>query len=185
MRVFGNKFDKFFFFTKFNVLSKDQFGFRATFSTEYAIANIYDKFINNLDKGLSSCAIFLDLAKAFDSVSHQILLRKLHHYGAGGRALELFKSYLSCRSQFVKLNGIKSSLARVQFGVPQGSILGPLLFLIFINHLPNASKLYVKLFADDTFLCAQNKDFTDLERDVNTELQWIRCLSGLHQTTLL
>ena len=75
------------FFTKFDILSKDQFGFRAKFSTEYAIADIYDKLINNLDKRLSSCAIFLDLAKAFDSVSHEILLRKLQHYGVRGKAL--------------------------------------------------------------------------------------------------
>ena len=154
------------------------------FSTENAIADIYDKLINNLDKGLSSCAIFLDLAKAFDSVSLEILLRKLHYYGVRGKALELFKSYLSCRSQFVKLNGVKSSLARVEFGVPQGSILGPLLFLIFINDLPNASKFYIKLFADDTFLCAQNKDFADLERDVNTELDKVFIWLASNKLTL-
>ena len=91
------------FLTKNKILSKDQFGFRAKFSTEYAIVDIYDKLIKNLDEGLSSCAIFLDLAKAFDSVSHQILLRKLHCYGIRGKALELFKSYLSSRTQFVKL----------------------------------------------------------------------------------
>ena len=94
----------------------------------------------------------------------------MHHYGIRGKALDLFKSYLSGRSQFVKLNGVKSSLAGVDFGVPQGSILGPLLFLIFINDLPNASKFYIKLFADDTFLCAQNKDFSHLESEVNAEL---------------
>ena len=77
---------------------------------------------------------------------------------------------LSSRSQFVKLNGVKSSLAGIDFGVPQGSILGPLLFLIFINDLPNASNFYIKLFADNTFLCAQNKDFSVLERKVNIEL---------------
>ena len=75
-----------------------------------------DKLIHNLDNGLNSCAIFLDLAKAFDSVSHEILLRKMHHYGIRGKALELFKSYLSSRSQYVKLNGSKSSLMGIEFG---------------------------------------------------------------------
>ena len=123
-------------------------------------------------KKKSSCAIFLDLAKAFDSVNHQILLRKLHCcYGIHGKALNLFKSYLSSRSQFVKLpNGTKSSLTEVEFGVPQGSILGPLLFLLFINDLPCATNLYIKLFGEDTFLCAQNKNFASLQREVNTEL---------------
>merc|ERR1712055_698100 len=83
------------FLTKYKILSKDQFGFRAKFSTEYAIVDIYDKLIKNLDEKKSSCAIFLDLAKAFDSVNHQILLRKLHCYGIRGKALNLFKSYLS------------------------------------------------------------------------------------------
>ena len=118
--------------TKFNILPDDQFGFRAKFSTEYAIMDIYDKLIHNLDKGLSSCAIFLDLAKAFDSVSHEILLRKMQHYGIRGKTLELFKSYLNSRSQYIKLNGCKSSLMGIDFGVPQGSISGPLLPCSFI-----------------------------------------------------
>ena len=136
--------------------------------------------MKNLDEGLSSCAVFLDLAKAFDSVSHKILLRKMHHYGIRGKALELFKSYLSSRLQFVKLpDGTTSSMTKVEYGVPQGSILGPLLFLIFINDLPGATALYVKLFADDTFLCAQNKDFTLLQNQVNSELEksvYLACL---------
>jgi len=141
--------------------------------------------IKNLDEGLSSCAIFLDLAKAFDSVSHKILLRKLHCYGIRGKALELFKSYLSSRTQFVKLpNGIKSSLTKVEFGVPQGSILGPLLFLLFINDLPCATNLYIKLFADDTFLCAQNKDFSSLQNEVNAELEKVFIWLASNKLTL-
>ena len=173
------------FLTKFKILSDDQFGFRAKFSTEYAIMDIYDKLIHNLDKGLSSCAIFLDLAKAFDSVSHEILLRKMHHYGIRGKALELFRSYLSSRSQYIKLNGCKSSLMGIEFGVPKGSILGPLLFLIFIiNDLPNTSKFYIKLFADDTFLCAQNKDFSKLENEVNLELEKVFVWLASNKLTL-
>ena len=173
------------FLTKNKILSKDQFGFRAKFSTEYAMVDIYEKLNKNLDEGLSSCAIFLDLAKAFDSVSHQILLRKLHCYGIRGKALELFKSYLSSRTQFVKLpNGIESSLISVEFGVPQGSILGPLLFLLFINDLPCATKLYVKLFADDTFLCAQNKNFSLLQKEVNSELEKVFIWLASNKLTL-
>ena len=173
------------FLTKYDVLSKDQFGFRAKFSTEYAIADIHDKLIKNLDEGLHSCAIFLDLAKAFDSVSHNILLRKLKCYGIRGKALDLFSSYLTSRSQFVKLpNGTKSSLTGVDFGVPQGSILGPILFLLFINDLTNASEFYIKLFADDTFLCSQNSNFTLLQNEVNFELEKVYVWLASNKLTL-
>ena len=153
------------FLTEEKVISEQQFGFRPKFSTEYAILDIYEKLINNLDKKLTSCAIFLDLAKAFDTVSHDILLRKLEAYGIRGNALQLFESYLKDRFQFVQLDNVKSSISLIEFGVPQGSILGPLLFLIYINDLPAATKLFVKLYADDTFLCAENTDIDFLETD--------------------
>ena len=124
------------------------------------------------------------MAKAFDSVSHTILLRKLEKYGVRGIALQLFTSYLSNRSQFVKLDGTKSSTLSILYGVPQGSILGPLLFLIYINDLPEATNLYVKLFADDTFLCAQNVCLHTLESEVNYELKKVSEWLSANELTL-
>ncbi len=172
------------FLVKYDLFSKHQFGFRSKFSTEYAATDLYEKLLYNLDQGLNSCTIFLDLAKAFDSVNHEILLRKLNHYGVRGKAHDLFRSYLSGRSQFLKLDNVKSTLINIEFGVPQGSILGPLLFLIFINDLPEATKLYVKLFADDTVLCAQNNEISALEAEVNNELDKVFIWMASNQLTL-
>ncbi len=93
--------------------------------------------------------------------------------------MNLFRSYLQGRSQYVKINNTSSSLIDIIFGVPQGSILGPLLFLIFINDLPDATNFYVKLFADDTFLCTQNNDFDALEKDVTLQIKeiFLNCVS--------
>ena len=133
--------------------------------------DIYEKLLNNLDKGSITCSIFLDLAKAFDSVSHSILIRKLEKYGIQGKALSLFVSYLEERYQFVEIDNVSSLLSLIEYGVPQGSILGPLLFLIHINDLPEATNFFIKLYADDTYLCAQNDDFRLLEEQVNLELE--------------
>ena len=132
----------------------------------------------SFQRNLISCAIFLDFAKAFDSVSHNILLRKLEKYGIRGKALDFFRSYLTSRSQFVKLNDVKSIISFIEFGVPQGSILGPLLFLLYINDLAEATYLFCKLYADDTMLVAQKTNLSALENEVNVELKkvssWLR-----------
>ena len=116
--------------------------------------------------------MFIDLSKAFDTVSHDILLAKLEFYGVRGVALEWFKSYLSCRSQFVQYNGYSSSSKYIKCGVPQGSILGALLFLLYINDLCDVSKaLDFILFADDTNIFYSHKDQNYLMEIVNTELK--------------
>ena len=172
------------FFDAYDLFSPHQFGFRAKFSTDYAIIDIYEKLLSNLDKGLSTCAVFLDLAKAFDSVSHNILLQKLERYGIRGNVFKFFQSYLSSRSQFVKINDVESSLMNIDFGVPQGSILGPLLFLIYINDLPEATNFFIKLFADNTFLCAQNHNLLRLENEVNLELHKVFIWLASNKLTL-
>ena len=135
------------------VLIKNQFGFRRLHSSYMALMLMGDKITKALDNGDYVIGIFLDFSKAFDTVNHEILLDKLSHYGVRGNAYDWFKSYLSNRSQYVTYNGVASSTKNITCGVPQGSILGPLLFLIYINDLYNVCQESVPiLFADDTNL---------------------------------
>ena len=154
-----------------NFLFQNQFGFRRNNSTVYALAQITETIKESIDKGKYGCGIFIDLRKAFDAVNHGILLKKLEHYGIRDNMLDWFQSYLSDRKQYVDINGKSSDLVDITCGVPQGSVLGPLLFLIYINDLPNISKiLNFYLFADDTNIYYESSSLDNLERTVNSEL---------------
>ena len=114
-----------------------QYGFRKMHSTELAALELTDRIFKDIDERNVSLVIFMDLSKAFDAWDHQILLTKLNFYGIGGLALDWFSSYLK---QYVEVDGMKSGLLPLSTGVPQWSILGPLLFLIYMNDIPNANE---------------------------------------------
>ena len=159
------------FFIPHIIIYEHQFGFQKNKSTSLAVLDIYSKLIKSIENKEFSCCIFLDFAKAFDTVNHDILLSKLEHYGITGIVNDWFRSYLSLRPQKVKINGFLSDEQYIQCGVPQGSVLGPLLFLIYINDMPYASKILdIHLFADDTSIFISNKNLEELETIVNSEL---------------
>ena len=160
------------FLSKHNVLFPQQFGFRKSHSTSHAVLSITQKLFDALDSGKFAYAVFIDLEKAFDTVDHSILLDKLHHYGIRGLPLSLLKSYLSDRSQFVSVSGVNSSTTAVKHGVPQGSVLGPLLFLIYINDLSRAIRHGDVLhFADDTNLLHINYSLPLLQKLCEKDLR--------------
>ena len=149
-----------------------QFGFRKRFSTEHALLSITQQIKSNFKQQKFSCGVFVDLEKAFDTVNHKILIDKLRHYGIQGTSFCWLSSYLSNRSQKVSLNGLVSDSKPVTCGVPQGSILGPLLFLIYINDMHNAIKnSSVYNFADDTNLLFSHKNQNTLRKILNKDLK--------------
>ena len=149
-----------------------QFGFRQKYSTTHALINLTESIRQTLDEGSFGCGIFVDLQKAFDTVDHKTLLHKLEFYGIRGVYNDRFKSYLSDRKQFVSLNGYNSDLMSVICCVPQGSVQGPFLFLIYINDLHKVIR-YCKLrqFANDTDLFHTNKSVKNLNKLVNHDMK--------------
>ena len=155
-----------------SVIYDTQFGFQKNKSTLHSLIEIVENIRNCMDKSNYGCGIFIDLKKAFDTVNHTILIQKLEHYGVRGKSLDWFSSYLIGRTQYTFCNNHSSQVKEITCGIPQGSVLGPLLFLLYINDLPNISKIFkFYLFADDTNIFYQNSNLEDLQRIINCELK--------------
>ena len=162
------------FLTLHNCIYELQFGFRAKHSTNHALLSLTEMIREALDESNFACGIFIDLQKAFDTVDHQILLKKLEYYGIRGIANNWFRSYLTNRQQFVSVNGFNSKQRTMNYGVPQGSVLGPLLFLIYINDLSKAIKFCTTHhFADDTNLLFVDKSLKKIQKYVNLDLKFL------------
>ena len=160
------------FLSEFDIIYKLQFGFRKKYSTEHAILSIVEEIRKNLNNGVFSCGVFIDLEKAFDTVNHKILLSKLEHYGIRDTSLTWISSYLSNRKQSVKLNGVNSKYEKVSCGVPQGSILGPLLFIIYVNDMHVAVQSSIMHhFADDTNILFSAKNPNTIAKTLNRDLK--------------
>ena len=167
------------YLVKYNMIYSKQFGFRGNHSVNHAIISMTEHIRSLLDRGEYVCGVFVDLEKAFDTVHHDILCEKLNFYGLRGNINKLLKSYLSDRKQFVSINGFDSEVKDVTCGVPQGSSLGPLLFLLYINDLRlSLSETGCGHFADDTFIIFNSKKPKTIETVINYELKmvtkWLR-----------
>lgn len=173
------------YFTNNSIFASQQYGFRPNHSTELAALELMDKNIQAMGKGQTPINIYLDLSKAFDSLEHRVLLTKLKFYGLQSKSLALIESYLSGRTQYVQIDGTKSKSCPINYGIPQGSVIGPLLFNLFINDIALIkSRFDLIMYADDTTLTANLENFGNfanpilLQNSINNELSlistWLR-----------
>ena len=173
------------FIEKHKILYKHQFGFRQEYSTTLALIDIVDNIKSILDNNEYALGIFLDIRKAFDSINHVILLQKLEHYGFRGHANKFLESYLTNRQQFSVINSTVSETRHISYGVPQGSVLGPLLFLIYINDLQHVvTQAKARLFADDTSLLIRDKDINVLINTAESVIKQIQKWFQLNRLAL-
>ena len=157
-----------------NILFEKQFGFQTSYSTEHTILLLVNQLYQSFDENKFTLVVFIDLSKAFDTVDHKILTKKLELYGIKGCNLGWIESYLSNRKQFITYGDKETNIETITCGVPQGSILGPLLLLIFVNDLHKVTKyLDPIMFADNKNLFHSQKNITTLFQIVNSELKLV------------
>ena len=167
-----------------NLLTDCQHGFRANRSTESALLQFVNDVYLALEEKKYAIGVFIDLSKAFDTLDHRILLHKLAFLGIRGVPLKLFESYLTCRKQAVYCNNCYSHLKSIDKGVPQGSVLGPILFLVYINDIVNTSEIFkFVIYADDTTLFLKDKNLDSLHSKLNLELNNVK--SWVHANKLI
>ena len=185
----NHQFDKIFekltysrmydYLERYNLIDERQFEFRSNHSTIHAINSIYEELLKSNDNKLYNCCLFLDFSKALDTVNHEISIKKLeNNFGFRDNAKRFLSNYLSNRYQYTRVSHYRSSLRIVTCGVPQGSALGPLLFLLYVNDIPSSSNFKTTLFAHDTLLQLSDCNIKKLEKRVNNELNktnvWLR-----------
>ena len=160
---------------KNNIIINEQHGFRNKLSTITQLINTTTDWASTLSNKGQTDIIFLDFSKAFDKISHKFLLSKLHYYGIRNHTLSWIGAFLSSRTQTTVVTGVHSSYVKVASGLPQGSVLGPMLFLLYINDINNAIKSQIKLFADDGVLYRNIRNQNDqviLQNDLDTISSW-------------